>query len=416
MKVLILGLNYAPETIGIGIYTAGMAEYLAEAGHSVRVIAAKPYYPQWKIMDGHSPFGWSRRNENDVRITRVPHYIPANPTTARRLLHHLSFALGSAVPALWSGIVWRPDIVLTIAPSLIAAPVARIAALCAGAKSWLHVQDFEVEAAFATGLMEAKGASARLAHGFERTVLSLFDIVSTISPPMCARLADKGVPNCRIVEFRNWADIETIRPLTSPSAFRARWDIATPHVALYSGSIANKQGLEIIVKAASLLKGRTDLTFVVCGEGPNKQRLEQQATGLRNIRFHDLQPRDDLHELLGLATIHLLPQRPDTADLLFPSKLANMFASGRPVIATAAEGTALAEEVDGRGLVTPPEDTAAFAAAISTLCDDRTVRDRLGAAARRHAEQRLSRHAILRAWETEVVRILSPLVPERMPS
>jgi hypothetical protein len=49
MKVLILGINYAPELVGIGPYTAGMARFLAEAQHEVTVICAKPYYPAWKV-------------------------------------------------------------------------------------------------------------------------------------------------------------------------------------------------------------------------------------------------------------------------------------------------------------------------------------------------------------------------------
>lgn len=404
MKILILGLNYAPEKVGIAVYTTGMAEYLAERGHEVRVVAGKPYYPAWKIMDGHAAWGWSKKLENGVRVTRVPHYIPREPSGIKRLLHHFSFALSSFLPALWSGLTWRPDVVFTVAPSLIAAPVGKLAALFGGAKSWLHVQDFEVEAAFATGLLRDGNATGRLARNFENSVLKLFDTVSTISPQMRRKLAEKGVGQKRIVEFRNWTDIDSIQPMTEPSPYRAEWNISTPHVALYSGNIANKQGIEIVVEAAEMLKDRNDLTFVVCGEGPNRKRLERQAKGLTNIQFHDLQPKQRLNELMGLATIHLLPQKMNAADLVLPSKLTNMLASGRPVVATAADGTGLAEEVVRRGLVTPPGDVKAFVTAISTLIADSDLRSRAGNAARAYAEDTLGNLVVLRKLEAALCR------------
>ncbi len=395
MKLLVLGLNYAPEKVGIGVYTAGMAEAIARAGHEVRVIAGKPYYPTWRLGEGHRAFTYDRDREAGVGITRVPHYIPASPTGLKRIAHHASFAGFSAFPVLWQALTWRPDVVMAIAPSLAAAPVARIAASLCDARSWLHVQDFEVETAFATGLIKEKGYLGFLARAFERWALAGFNTLSTISPQMCARLAAKGAPPERIVELRNWADTEGIRPLAAPSRYREEWGIETPHVALYSGNIANKQGIDIIVEAARRLTHRTDVTFVICGEGPNLANLRARMRGLTNLRVHSLQPRDRLNDLLGLATIHLLPQLAGAADLVLPSKLANMLASGRPVVATAAPGTGLAAEIEGCGLVTPPADAGAFADAIVRLMDDAGLHARASAAARERAVEHWSGDAIL---------------------
>lgn len=395
MRLLIVGLNYAPEKVGIAVYSAGMAEALAAAGHEVRVIAGQPYYPAWKIMDGHNAWALATTHENGVRVMRVPHYIPGKPSGLKRLMHHASFAASALLPALWSGLAWRPDVVLTVAPSLIAAPAARAAAFLAGARSWLHIQDFELEAAFATGLLQGGGFGARLGRWFERTVLTSFERVSAISPEMCRKLVEKGVPRERVSEFRNWADIETIRPMREPSPYRARWGIGTRHVALYSGNIANKQGIEIVIGAARRLRDRSDLTFVICGEGPNRERLEALAGDLGNVQFHNLQPKERLNELMGLATIHLLPQLAGAADLVLPSKLTNMLASGRPVVATAAAGTGLAREVEGCGALADPGDEAAFAAAIKELMDDEAAWEAAAGAARARAEERWAKGAVL---------------------
>lgn len=395
LRILVLGINYSPEPVGIGPYTAEMATALAANGHEVEVVTAKPYYPHWRIAPGFERRGGAASTEEGVRIQRLHLYVPRVPKGWKRVLHHLSFATAAFAPMLFAARRMKPDVVMAIAPSMIAAPVARWAARVACATSWLHIQDFEVGAAFATGLIGEYSITGRLARMFERYAYGGFDYYSSISPQMCERLSALRLAPTTIMELRNWTDISTIRPLDRPSSYRAEWDIKAPAVALYSGAIARKQGIDIIVDVARRLRHREDILFLVCGEGPNKAELIAAASDLPNIRFEPLQPRDRLGELVGLATVHLLPQLADAADLVLPSKLTNMLASGRPVVATAAAGTGLAQEVQGCGMVVPPGDAAAFAHAIVTLIDSPTMLAETGENARRRAEERWSRTAIL---------------------
>lgn len=404
MNILIVGLNYSPEPVGIGPYTAGMARWLVEAGHSVTVVCGKPYYPAWKVDPAYAGGGVKRSVEDGVRVVRLPIYVPHNPNGRRRLLHHASFAARALPVVLAEGRKQRPDVVIGIAPSLVSLIAARAAARAYKARLWIHVQDFEVEAAFATGLLSPSGRLAKPALTFEAWSLDA-DRISTISPQMCAKLIERGIAPAKVVEFRNWASIDLVRPLDRPSVLRQEWGIDRPYVALYSGNIANKQGIEIVIDAARLLKDRQDLQFVICGEGANRSLLEAQAADLSNVRFFDLQPMTKLSELLGLATVHLLPQIAVAADLVLPSKLTNMLASGRPIIATADVGTGLANEVEGCGVVTRPGDAEAFAASVCRLMEDERLRLRLGNYARKRAEERWSRDFILAYFEETLRRL-----------
>lgn len=408
LRLAVLGINYAPEEIGIGRYTTDMTEALAARGHTVEVIAAKPYYPQWSIHRDHRAAGWRRTAENGVKITRCPLYVPAQPTGLKRIVHLASFAVSALLPALGLALRARraqPEVIMCIAPALLSVPVAWLAARLAGAKLWVHVQDFEVEAAFATGLVNSGGLAARLARALENRLLRLADRVSTISPQMCARLVDKGVLPERVIEIRNWADGKFAIDPEAGAAFRAEWGLREAKVALYSGNIANKQGIDLVIEAARLLAHRPDIAFVICGDGPNRARLEQLATGLANIHFHPLQPSGRVAELLCLASVHLLPQIPGAADLVLPSKLTNMLASGRPVVATAAPGTGLYDEVEGCGLLTAPGDAAALAAAVATLIDDPALAETLGAEGRRRAVERWSLGTIIARLENALVEL-----------
>lgn len=396
MKILILGLNYAPEPIGIGPYTAGLAEHLAGCGHEVTVVAGNPYYPDWTLAPGFTQ-ARSQAVEGGVTVVRVPHYIPARPSGLKRIAHYLSFALSAWRPMQRIAREQKPDLVFTVAPSLLAAPVALIAARRAGAASWLHIQDYEVEAAVATGLL-AKGPLARLAGWVERKIIRGFDHVSTISAPMLAKAIEKGAAPCATHELRNWAEAEGVGPQVDGQRLRAELQLPSGKIALYSGNLALKQGVGLIAQAARLLAERADLHFVVCGEGSGRELLEREAQGLTNLHLRPLQPRTRLGELLAIADLHLLPQIADAADLVLPSKLTNMLASGRPVVATAGVGTALAAEVEGCGLVCPPGDARAFALAIAQLCDDEGARQALGAAAANRAGQRWSKNTLLEGF------------------
>jgi colanic acid biosynthesis glycosyl transferase WcaI len=166
-------------------------------------------------------------------------------------------------------------------------------------------------------------------------------------------------------------------------------------VALFSGSLAGKQGLMVIPIAADLLKSNSNIVFLICGDGLMKFRLESAVAGLRNVHLLPLQPSERLSELLATADIHLLPQSPDAADLVLPSKLSGMLASGRPVIATCNPGTEISEIVSQCGIVVAPQDGAALALAISKLAGDTALRLALGQRARELAESNFERNAVL---------------------
>lgn len=398
-KVLIIGLNYAPEPVGIGPYTQGLGQALAEAGADVSAVVAKPYYPQWQTAPGYAGGGWRDEQDGPVKVTRCPIYVPAEPSGLKRIVHLVSFMFSALVPALRIVLKaeTRPDLVITIAPALLGVPTAWLAARVAGARLWIHVQDFEVEAALATGLMRGTGLAARLARWTENRLFTLGDRVSTISPQMCAKLVEKGVAPERVFEMRNWSDDRFAPEPAGAAKLRAEWGLGDRTVALYSGNIARKQGIEVLIEAARLLQDRSDIAFVICGEGPNRAELERSAAGLGNVQLHDLQPATRMGAMLTMADLHLLPQIAGAADLVLPSKLTNMLASGRPVVATTEAGTGLYAEVEGCGLVTPPGDAAALAGAITQLADNPKLRAELGKAAALRATERWSKPAIIAA-------------------
>ena len=401
MRILIYSINYFPELTGIGKYNGEMAEWLANHGHEVVIITAPPYYPWWQVQQPYR--SWIYRTEliNKVKVHRCPLWVPHRLRGVKRLLHLSSFALTS-IPLLLIQLFKRPDIIVVLEPTLFCVPAALGLARLSGARTWLHVQDFEVGAALGLGLVKSK-AAGRIAVKIERWLMSCFDHVSTISVSMLKRLVTMGIMQEKAVLLPNWVDVQDIFPLHRASIYRAELGIEDDKcVALYSGSMGEKQGLEILLAAARSLQAESRLLFVLCGAGGARERLMRTGTGLHNVLWLPLQPVEKLNELLNLADVHLLPQRAEVADLVMPSKLLGMLASGRPVLATAHPGTQLAKIVSSCGKVVEPGNTQEVAQGLLELLHAPQERERLGIEARK-AAQAWDKASVLRGFENQLL-------------
>jgi colanic acid biosynthesis glycosyl transferase WcaI len=398
VKLLIYGINYRPESVGVGKYTSEMAEWLARRGHQINVVTGPPHYPQWKVAAGYRSSRYVDEDLAGVRVRRCPMWLPQHYSPFKRIVSVVSFAITSFLPLLRAA-AKKPDWIMVIEPSFFSVPGAWIASRILRVPLWLHVQDFELSAARSLGLVKG-GVLLRIASAIESWFLRRPDRVSTLSEAMIGHLARAGVPERRRILFPNWVDCSIIHPLDTPSAFRAELGIPNDKtVLMYSGSFGRKHGLELLIAVARHLQADDQLHFVLCGEGSEKKRLRDLAHDLSNITWLPLQPKERLNDLLNLADVHLLPQRGSVASVVLPSKLGGMLASGRPVIATAAPGTRLAEIVEQTGIVVPPNDTLALAEAIIKLWVSEDRRRSLGAAARRHAEEHYGEDVILQRLE-----------------
>jgi colanic acid biosynthesis glycosyl transferase WcaI len=415
LRILVYGLNYTPELTGVGKYTGEMAAWLARRGHDVRVIAAPPYYPAWRIRDEYrNTLYRTERSAGGPTVFRTPLYVPAKPTGAKRLIHLFSFMLGS-LPVVFRQLWWNPEVVFTVEPTFFCAPSALLLARLTGAPSWLHIQDFEVDAAFDMAMLPPGGLLHRLAEGFDRFFTRQFDCVSAISSKMIERaIASKGVDPARAVYFPDWVDLDEIRPLEGRNSFRRELGLEGKTIVLYAGNMGAKQGLDVLGPLTAACSAHPDIHFLLCGNGPLRGEIERIASERTNVTLLPLQPLDRFNELLNAADIHLLPQRGRVGDLVMPSKLLGMLASGRPVVATVEPGTHVESVLSGNGsgdpcgVGVPVENIDALCDAVIQLAADRPRRERLGQRAREYAIQYLGKEEVLGRFEDSLMDLVHP--------
>lgn len=414
MKLLIYSLNYEPELTGIGKYSAEMAHWLVDRGHQVTVVTALPYYPEWKLHVGYRTgyFRPCQRSSRDgLKVYRSWLWVPRHPSGRSRIVHLLSFALMS-FPLLLRAFFARPDLVFVVMPTLVAAPAAACLARLFGTRRWLHVHDFEIDAALKLqvldlGSSQKSSALIKAAFAVERQLLGAFERVSTISGGMLACLRKKGVAAQRSLQFPNWVDLAALEVPIGANPVRSELGIEPADILiLYAGNMGEKQGLDVVIDAARLLAAHSRLHFLMVGEGSARAALQLKAASLGNMTWWPLQAKERLSDLLHAADIHVLPQRAGAADLVMPSKLGPMLASGRLVIGTANAGTELGDTLDAVAVRVPPGNAPLLAASIHAWAEPAAPRAQRGAEGRAFVKATLERDAVLGAFVRECHALL----------
>ncbi|MFQ4145038.1 glycosyltransferase family 4 protein [Chlorogloeopsis sp. ULAP02] len=401
MQILIYSYNYYPEPIGIAPLMTELAEGLVKRGHKVRVVTAMPNYPERQIYEGYRKKLFFTEYKNGVQIQRSYVWIRPQPNLLDRMLLDASFVLTSFIPAL-NG--WRPDVILTTSPSLPVCIPTTLLGWLYGCPVVLNLQDILPEAAIHVGLLNNK-LLIKVFTALEKFAYRTATKISVISDGFIENLLAKNVEANKLLQIPNWVDVNFIRPLPKEdNVFRIAHNLNGKFVVLYSGNIALTQGLETVVKTASMLRQIPDIAFVIVGEASCLQRLQQecQSCGADNVLLLPFQPRERLPEMLAAADIGLVVQKKNVISFNMPSKIQVLLASGRALIASVPENGTAARAIrqSGGGIIVPPEDSDALAQAILDLYQHPNKVQTLGYKSRQYATEQYAFEQALTHYES----------------
>lgn len=413
MKILIFGLNYSPEPTGTGKYTGEMASWLARQGHQVEVIASLPHYPAWKIDKDYLGKGFVIERMDDVLVKRTPLYVPNihNITSIKRIRMELSFNLNAL--RYWVPIFFRKakfDVVIAVSPPMQIGLLPYIYSLVRKVPWIFHIQDLQVDAAVRLNMLKSS-TFTNLLFKIENFLLRKATVVSSITEAMLKRIESKNIHPGKTWLFPNWSDVTFITPLSkNNNMYRKKLGINDDIVVfMYSGNMGEKQGLEIILDAATKVRNHKNIQFIISGEGTAKDKLVKDAKqrGLDNVKFLPIQPIEQLPQLLAAGDVHFVIQKAEAADLVMPSKLTNILAAGRPVIATAEEGTGLYEVITKHelGAIGKPNNVEDLVGNILTLSKSAEIRKSTGDKAREYAVQYINKENVLKEFEEKLLNL-----------
>jgi colanic acid biosynthesis glycosyl transferase WcaI len=419
VNLVILCPHFAPDVAPTGDVMTRIAMELVERGHRLHVVTALPWYQRHALEPGWD--GQLVRGEVTEwgRISRV-HPFPTDKRNipARALAFGGFTALSAAVGTVSK---LTPDAVLAMSPPLTLGPAGWAVATTRRVPLVFNIQDVFPDVAVELGLLKGRRVIAA-ARWLERTSYRLSDAVTVLSDDLAdnvrtkitsgldAERADREATKVRVIP--NFVDTDRIRPDDRENSYRADHGLSGRKVVMYAGNVGFSQSLDLVLLAArSFAVSRPEVVFVINGGGAARPEMEAAAADLPNVRFVDMQPAERLPEVLAAADVHVVPLRAGLAWSSVPSKLYSILAAARPIVASVDEGTEVARTVEraGAGISVPPDDPAAFTAAVGRLLDEPQAAAQMGASGRQFVEGWASPSAVAAAYED----LFSELVARR---
>jgi len=408
MRILVIGINYAPERTSVGPFTTGLCEHLAAEGHKVTVITAFPYYPEWKVWDEFRGSLYRREMVNNVDVRRVIHYVPAKPSHfLQRMAYDLSFTITGFLAALRTG---PCDLIYCSCPPPTVALAAWVLGKMKRAPYVIKVTDLASDAALATGIMQ-DGVALRVARRLEAFLYRNALAVVCLCQGFVDRLSQLGIAPEKLHLIPDWADTERIRPMVRDNSFCKEYQIAPEKfIVLHTGNMGKKQRLTNVIEAAELSREMSSLMWVLVGQGEDRAALEREIElrHLSNIRVVPLQPANSLPQVYASADALLLNQVATMEDAVIPSKLLTYMAAGRPIVAAVNERSEVARQIEraGCGVVVPAENPQALVDAIGKLRYDSSLCRSFGENGRKYAEMHFTKSRVLGEYDQFIDRIV----------
>jgi colanic acid biosynthesis glycosyl transferase WcaI len=388
MRVIVWGINYAPEITGIAPHNVALCEFLRGQGVDVEMVTTFAYYPAWRksVQDRHLLYRTDLMN--GVPVHRCWHFVPEQVSAWKRIIHEATFILTSTLRVLS---LRRADVYVIPSPPLLLGKAAWFVTRFKRAPFIFHVQDLQPDAAVGLGMLKT-GWFTRALYWLEAFAYKHATRVSGISQEILDAFRRKRVPESKLILFPNAIALPAEAEIPARGKFREKHGFAPDEfLAIYAGNLGIKQGLDILLEAAELLRGKKNIRIVIAGDGAAREMLERDARSrnLGNVSMLPLQFGEDYKELLVDADVSLITQQSGSGNAFFPSKLLVTLAYASPVVTVADEGSALADAVKegsfGRNL--PPGNPEQLAQAFRELAQDRQLLRSWGAAGRQYVER-----------------------------
>lgn len=391
MKILFLTENFPPETNAAATRVYERALYWVKDGHQVTVITSAPNFPQGKLHEGWQN-SWHQVEDRDgIRVVRVKTYIAANSGTARRTLDFVSFMITACIAGVFEK---RPDVIAATSPQFFAAVGGWILSTLRRIPFVFELGDLWPASIIAVGAMKPSLA-LRMMEKLELFLYQQSSCVVALTQAFKKNLVDRGITPEKIAVVINGVDLWRYAPQERAGFLAKEWQLEGKFVLGYVGTHGMAHGLSNILDAAELLQNRTDIRFLLVGDGAEREMLMARAhsKNLENVVFMPPQPKDMMPKIWSLCDIALVHLKDSPAfSEVIPSKMFEAMGMGLPVLMALPQGEASEIlETEKAGLHVRPEDPKALADAAIKLCDSRDLRTSFAknsmAAAPRHSRE-----------------------------
>ena len=405
MNILLIHQQFLERGDGGGARFNEMSQLWREQGHQLTVLAGmihynrrnKPerYRGRFTYVDDSVP------NELVIRCHISESY---NSSFLGRLWAYFSFVVSSLYAGLFKARK-KYDVIVVSSPPLFVGITALILSMVKRVPFVFEVRDLWPESAISTGVLTNRYL-IRAAYWFESVVYRRASLVNVLTPAFRdVLIKEKGVPPEKVSLIPNAADFSLAKRVAESfdrEAFRHEHEMSGKKVLVYVGAHGVANHLVQIIDAAELLRDRTDMMFVLVGDGMQKPILQELVAErkLDNVRFVDLLPRHQVFEYVFAADVGAAVLKDtETFKTIYSNKTFDYMACKRPVL-LAIDGISRDLIRDANcGVWVPPENAKQLASAFVELADlPDDARREMGESGYRFAERHFDRRVLAREY------------------
>ncbi len=399
MQLLLLCPHFEPDLhAATGEVMSRLVSALVERGNRVDVVTSLPWYKGHDVDPDWRGKPWRVEDRSWGRIIRV---WPFPTNKANVPARAVAFGGFTGLLTAAAATLGRPDAVMGMSPPVFLGDAAWLIARRWRVPFVFNVQDIFPDVAVDLGAISNPRVLA-VARAHERSLYRRADAVTVLSEDQAANVRSKidgGADKVHIIH--NFVDTDRVRPVDRMTGYRSRHGIGDRTTVMYSGNVGMSQPFELIRQAADAWSHRSDVVFVINGEGAGRTEVDQWAASRDNVIVTDFVPRDQVSDALGTADVHLILLRRGLAKSSTPSKLYGILAAERPAVASIDVGSEVANvlaQADA-GWSAPPEDFESFMVALNDAVSSEAERRRRGANGRRWVEEWMSPEHQAEAYE-----------------
>lgn len=382
LRILFLSHYFHPEVNAPATRLREHTRHWTAAGHQVTIVCPVPSAPHGRPYSGYTNAVWAEENFDGARVIRVWTFVAANRGRLRRSLNYFSYLVSALVALLF---IRRHDVLVATTPQFFCGLAGALASLLRKEKFLLEVRDLWPESIEAVGVAR-RSLPIRALSTVADWMYRRADLVVTVGEGYRQRLVEpegKLAPQ-QVVAIPNGID----------AGLLAEGPPGLPRgggfVVAYIGTLGLAHGLDVMVEAAELLRGRGDIRFLLVGDGAARCRLEREvhARGLENVEFAGLRTKEEVAEAFAMSSACLVHLRNHPLfRTVLPSKMFEAMGAARPVLLGVEGYSEAIIRESGGGIPFPPEDAGALARAVEQLAEDPTACREMGRRGRQYVER-----------------------------
>lgn len=395
MRLIILTQYFPPEIGAPQNRLYELAVRLQKAGVEIEVMTAMPNYPQMKIHEAYKGKRYVYEEMASLKVHRSRIYVSTSKSILPRLLNYFSFVWTS----YWTGLrkLGKADFLLVESPPLFLGMTAYCLSRRKKAKMIFNVSDLWPESAEKLGLVTNR-ALLWITYKLEAFLYRKSALITGQTQGIVRSISGR-FPGKKVYWLPNGVDLNYYNPDLYDRSWRdAQGFDSRDLIFLYGGILGHAQGLEVILKAAGLLKHRPDLKFLIMGSGPEKGKLMEMANqeALSNVIFRDPVDKKTMPHIVASCDAAIIPlKKLDLFKGAIPSKVFENLAMKKPILlGVEGEARELFIEQGRAGLAFEPENAEDLARVILQLADDKDLREQTGANALQYVKGMFNREKI----------------------